>query len=232
LRGGATMKLRWMLVLLLWLVAGRSITGQEKDYTNVPLAELGVELVEPAKDPRTGFVVGGKNTTDVIRGLKELNKRSIADLERDMRPGKLSTKGFLGAEESLVDLLAADNDLVLGRLGLTHQALARPMLVVGAIARKNLPPKGDETYSFRYQGKRFRVSLLTFRGIVHSPFEDDTKTNNEVTVENLDNGKKLKYSLLVPQMIERYGFYEGKGTPYRVEPSDIVTVFDFVKGQK
>jgi hypothetical protein len=62
-----------------------------------------------------------------------------------------------------------------------------------------------------------------------SPFYDDTKANQEATVHNLDNGKKIAYSLLVPLMIERYGFYEGKGTPYRLEPSKTVEVLDFLK---
>jgi hypothetical protein len=30
-------------------------------------------------------------------------------------------------------------------------------------------------------------------------------------------------------MIERYGFYEGKGTPYRVEPADVLEVFPYLK---
>jgi len=30
-------------------------------------------------------------------------------------------------------------------------------------------------------------------------------------------------------MIERYGFYEGKGTSYRVEPKQVVELFDFLK---
>ena len=30
-------------------------------------------------------------------------------------------------------------------------------------------------------------------------------------------------------MIERYGFYEGTGTPYRVAPRDIMAVLDFLK---
>lgn len=30
-------------------------------------------------------------------------------------------------------------------------------------------------------------------------------------------------------MIEPYGFYEGQGTPYRVEPRAAVEVLDFLK---
>jgi hypothetical protein len=33
-------------------------------------------------------------------------------------------------------------------------------------------------------------------------------------------------------MVERYGFYEGKGTTYRVDPRKVVEVFDFIKGKK
>ena len=48
-------------------------------------------------------------------------------------------------------------------------------------------------------------------------------------MKRLSDGKELKYSLLVPHMIERYGFYEGKGTPYRVEPKAIIDFLDLKK---
>jgi hypothetical protein len=47
-------------------------------------------------------------------------------------------------------------------------------------------------------------------------------------VTNLETDKKLQFSLLVPHMIERYGFYEGQGTRYRVEPAQILAVLDFL----
>jgi hypothetical protein len=37
------------------------------------------------------------------------------------------------------------------------------------------------------------------------------------------------FSLLVPEMVERYGFYEGKGTLYRVDLRAAVDVLDFLK---
>jgi len=41
------------------------------------------------------------------------------------------------------------------------------------------------------------------------------------------NGKTLEYRLLVPEMIEHYGFYEGHRTPYRVDPKQILAVLNF-----
>jgi hypothetical protein len=75
------------------------------------------------------------------------------------------------------------------------------------------------------------VTLVLSAGSQPSPFQDDTASGTNVTLQNLDNGKKLKYALLVPYMIERYGFYEGKGTPYRVDPRSVVEVLDFLEAR-
>ena len=45
------------------------------------------------------------------------------------------------------------------------------------------------------------------------------------------NGKEIGYPLLGPYLIERSGFYEGQGTPYRVDPRDVLEDFDFLKPQ-
>jgi hypothetical protein len=197
-----------------------------RDFTNVDPESLGVKPVPTREDPRTRFMVGGKNPTALILTLKELNGRTIADLEKDMRPGAASEvgsdSGFLGKDESLLEVLARDNKFVVEESGLTHQELAKHMLVLGAIGSK----LGEK--EFLYHGRRFRVKTLYFRGDQLSPFYDGTKTSVDVTVRNLDNGKKIDYSMLVPEMVERYGFYEGKGTPYRVDPNKLLEVFDFL----
>jgi hypothetical protein len=224
-------------LLLAGLVPPGPGQGPVEDYTSTDPEKLGVKLVTPVKDPQTGFVVGGKNATALIRTLPQIAGRKIAALEKDMRPGALSRLGFLGKDEKLLDVLAMDNVHVVEELGLTHQELARHLHVVGAIGRQEYvkaakagrqPPETE----FRYHGKKFKVKAAAFRGYQDSPFDDGTKTNSEATVWNLDNGKKLHYSLLLPDMIERYGFYEGKGTPYRVEPRAILEVFDFIKPAK
>ena len=80
------------------------------DFTKAELKDLGIKPVKPAKDPKTGFVVGGKNATALIRTLKEIAGRSIADLEKDMRPKALSHAGFLGKDERLLDGARSKND--------------------------------------------------------------------------------------------------------------------------
>ena len=48
----------------------------------------GIKPVEPRKDPKTGFVVGGKNDTALIRTLTEINGVKIAAASRRPRPNK------------------------------------------------------------------------------------------------------------------------------------------------
>lgn len=223
-----------LLLFAGWQTRGLSAAGQQpaSDFTNIDLAKLGVKLVQPMKDPKTGFIVGGKNPTPLFEMLTEINGRTIADLEKDMRPGAKSEvgseKGFLGADERLLEVLDGDNRYVVDELGLTHQELARHLHILAAIGAKI---SGQE---FLYHGRRFKVTGMdrATAGNQLSPFKDGTKANQEATVHNLDNRKKVGYSLLVPHMIERYGFYEGKGTPYRVEPRTIVEALGFLKTKR
>jgi hypothetical protein len=217
-------------VVVVWTQkVGADETSSLIDFTEATLNDLRIKPFEPRKDANSGFIVGGKNPTALIEKLEQINGRPIGDLEHDMRPGAnakaASDKGFLGSDEHLLKVLAADNETVVERLKLTHQTLAIHLLAVAAICEKT---KG---LPFVYHGRRFKVTVRYSRGFQLCPFHDDTKTNAEATIENLDNGKKLEYSLLVPLMIERYGFYEGKGTPYRVDPERIVEVFDFLSLQ-
>ncbi|MCI0378032.1 MAG: hypothetical protein L0215_10520 [Gemmataceae bacterium] len=245
----------------LWLVV-LTATAQAAgppDYTNVPLKELGIELVQPRKDASTGFLIGGKNATNLVVQLPSINGRPIADLEWDMRPGEggqetgkdrfvRSRKGFLGKEERLLDVLVADNRFVVDERGLTHQELARHLRVAAAVARaargkafagktakdEKLGAKKFNYISttFLYHGQKYKAGIVSFKGYQESPFRDDTRGASDYIVVNLASGKYVEYAELVPAMIERYGFYEGKGTPYRVEPAAIVDVFDFLKTKK
>ena len=192
-----------------------------------------------------GFKIGGVISTDTIRQLTEINGIPIEELERKMRPvnstdrylprhfdegrnlegGGMSQAGFLGRQERLLDVLVQDNDYVLS-LGLTHQDLAKEL----KYARELYFKLGVR--EFTYHGKRYRLKIEASRGIQRSPFNDGTMASSDMEITNFDTGKSLKTSLLVLHMIERYGFYEGHGTPYRVSPEDIIEVFDFLKDAK
>jgi hypothetical protein len=170
-----------------------------KDFTNINLEEFGIKRVEPKKDAKTGFVVGGKNPTTLIKDLTEINGRTIAELEKQMRPGAKglegSRAGFLGPEERLLEVLAEDNRYVVDELGLTHQELAKHLHVMARIGLK------FNNQEFLYHGRRFKVTGMDIAtaGSQFSPFFDGTQASQVARVWNLDNGKGIGYSLLVPR---------------------------------
>jgi hypothetical protein len=102
---------------------------------------------------------------------------------------------------------------------------------LGAVWLWQLKHKQAEA-EFLYHSRKFKVKGVSTFGFQDSPFGDGTRSGSDVTVHNLSNGKKLGYALLVPYMVERYGFYEGKGTSYRVDPRKVVEIFDFLKAKK
>jgi hypothetical protein len=185
------------MALQLFFLAMAVSADPPKEYTDIDAATLGVVLVKEKKDPTTGFMVGGKNTTALVKGLSEINGRTIADLEKDMRPGAEgeggSEKGFLGVDETLLKVLEADNAYVVDEPGMTHQQLAVHLGAIAAIGENRRVDKVKEP--FTYSGRRFTVKLEVTRGYQHSPFRDGTKTNGYVELTNGDNGKKLGYSL-------------------------------------
>lgn len=199
-----------------------------QDFTTIKLEDYGFKPVEPQKDAKTGFIVGGKNKTELIKKLTEINGKSIAELETAMRPGAASQAGFLGKEEKLLDVMTGDNKFVVDELGLTHQELARHLNAMAAVWDWQFKNNQEEA-EFLYHGQRFKIKVVSTRGYQDSPFGDGTKSGANATVYDLTSGKMLEYGLLVPYMIERYGFYEGKGTNYRVDPRKVIEVFDFLK---
>ncbi|OGM16843.1 hypothetical protein A2V56_03665 [Candidatus Woesebacteria bacterium RBG_19FT_COMBO_42_9] len=201
-------------------IDGRLVDGSQRLLRSATEEELGLNEFEVVTE-RSGFKIGGVNSTDLIHSLDSLAGQPISKLEERLRPGKDSMMGFLGQNESLISILADDNDFVLSH-DLTHQDLALPLFY----AREHyLQGKGRE---FTYKGRKFSIQATAYRGMQFSPFDDRTGTNIDMVIKNEDTGASLSYSGLLPDMIQRYGFYEGKGTSYRLEPSKILEVFDFL----
>src|ERR1700720_2704885 len=167
------------------------------------------------------FTIGAVNRTDVIRELKEIAGQSISTLEQRMRPGTDSQAGFLGRNESLTAVLAQDNDYVL-RQGLTHQDIAEPL----AFAVEQGKKRATE---FEYQGAKYKIDARWTRGLQESPFNDGEMGSGDLTITNVETGASIQLGDILPGMVKKYGFYEGRGTSYRTEPAKVVEVFPHLK---
>jgi hypothetical protein len=179
------------------------------------------------------FVEGGVSTDVAIQNLTQLNGVSISELEERMRPagaggnfpGMRSYDGFLGDDESLLEALVKQNQMV-REAGFTHQELASWLKL--AMDREE-----EGVKRFEYNGMTFTVDLLTTLCAGQtSPFANGEKSDTELVgwdgeyvLKNHSTGRLLEFTPQIAEWIRKYGFYEGFETPYHVSPKDIIDIF-------
>jgi hypothetical protein len=147
----------------------------------------------------------------------------LRKIQEKMAPGVITRDGFLGQDQrNLVDILVQDDGLV-RRLGFSHQALAQRMI---ELRDAGLPGLGD----YIDVAPHFEVRVDSVRGKLPCPFGDPgifPKTNT--TVRNRKTGRELTYTDLHIHLIGSHGFYEGLGSPYRLEPEVLAAVLEVEK---
>jgi hypothetical protein len=137
-----------------------------------------------------------------------------------MQPGCLTRDGMLGNDlRTLQQILDADQAIV-SRLGLTHADIARRLRGLTAIARRQL---GNSVVI----EDAFEVRLEEARGLMPCPFGHPRRYLKNVTfLRRLRTGEALQWSALGVHMIDRHGFYQGEGSPFRLDPEEIVRLLD------
>lgn len=137
-----------------------------------------------------------------------------------MRPGVITLEGFLGTDIRGLDGILDDDDGTVGRMGLTHEEIARKMNTLKQAGAEGL---GE----FIKVPPHFEVKVDSVRGKLPCPFSHPgiyPKTNTTVVNTKLD--KEIIYTDLHIHMIEAHGFYEGRGSRFRLEPKELVEILE------
>lgn len=163
----------------------------------------------------------------------------IEILERRLRPNSLSEAGFIGANESLLEIVRADFQIV-ERYATTYSEIAkalRSVIATGSV------PNLDYEYITDFGGVR-TASL----GSQFCPWKCDDARGNTVAVilrkGSPDEQRELAglmlddyapegsvprqeiffapVNTLLPHLIESHYFFEGKGSPYRADPEFLI----------
>ena len=148
-------------------------------------------------------------------------------IEQRLRDGTATREGFLGPDDqSLAAILRAD-DAAVRRRGLTHARIAQRLLALRQAGWEGL----DEPVSVP---PHFEVRVDAARGKLSCPFGDPgsfAKVNT--TVRNLERGTKITFTDLNIHLIAAHGFYEGRGTPFRLDPEQLKDTLEMGKtGEK
>lgn len=145
-------------------------------------------------------------------------------LEESMRPGRLSVGGFLGEKEVLDQILKADDEIV-KNLGLTHEQIAdRIEYFINAV--HCYPTNQGELVEGIYL-----VTGTVYRGSQKCPWGDSMPHSSiDISIKNNLLGEELKLPGAIVHLIKRHQFYEGKESPYRVNPAQAIRVLGILRG--
>lgn len=137
-----------------------------------------------------------------------------------MGPGVVVQGGFLGDDpRSLEEILQADADAVQS-LGLTHEKIAARM---EELRNAGMAGLGD----FVRVEPRWDVSVDSIRGRLPCPFGDAGLFPKTVTVvKDKKTGMTISYTDLGIHLVRSHGFYQGKGSLYRLDPAELKETLD------
>ncbi len=146
----------------------------------------------------------------------------LAKAQLEMQPGSISNIGFLGDDKrNLQDILNEDAKTV-AHLGVTHAQVADVM--------EKVMHEGKKAFGNPVLYKDFlQVTVESSRGKMPCPFGHPGMYPKEVVcVTNQKTNESMCWTALSIHMIRQHGFYQGKGSSFRIEPEKVVRVLEIV----
>ncbi len=133
-----------------------------------------------------------------------------------MQPGALTLSGFLGDDPRDFPRIIADDAKTLENLGVTAEEVGKRLDYFQKQSFESFqgPIIIDEIYE---------VETDVVRGFLPCPFMHRGLFRKAITkVKNLKSGKSFTFTSMNIHMIRAHGFFEGKGSKFRLEPEEVV----------
>ena len=149
-----------------------------------------------------------------MKQIPELNK-----IQEKMKPGVLTLKGFLGYDDrKLIDIIEADK-IAFKKFGVTTYEVCKRL--------SELAEKGRDIMEQEILvDNRYLIKVRDDRGKIPSPWGDGLFEKGDVELFDKVTEKKIKWNGLTLKLLEAHDFWGGKGSEYRIEPSDIIKILD------
>ena len=142
----------------------------------------------------------------------------IKKLEQMLRSSKLAAGGFMGNDKrSAYEVIEADTRQ-LEKLDITREQLAEKMKQITELTK---PQLGNWIKIDEY----LQAKSDDFKGMLVCPWPHAGRIQKRITtVKNVVNGQTIMWSDLNVHLIEEHGFFEGKGSGFRIEPETLFSV--------
>ena len=139
-------------------------------------------------------------------------------LEEVLRSSALTVGGFMGSDARNVTEVIEADAAELFRLGVSREQLGARMTEITAAAETGLG-----TW-VRIDDVR-EAAVDEARGQMVCPWPHEAQFRKRVTtVRRTDSGQTVRWSDLNVHLIAAHGFFEGRGSPFRIDPALLVGV--------
>lgn len=134
-----------------------------------------------------------------------------------MKPGIITAQGFLGTDERPLAEIIQEDEEAFQRLGLVFEMVAARLEELRDAGGRGL---GEPV---TIEGK-WLVMNGDARGVLPCPFDDGVHHKNGIMVKRLDSGESIVYSDLSLHLLRVHHFCQGKGSPFRLDPTVLARV--------
>lgn len=145
--------------------------------------------------------------------------KTLRDL---LGPTQFSSDGFLGKDTREPEEIIKEDADTLKQVGTTKEKMAAALREVYIQAERAM---GNPVHVTEHVKATHHEAL----GRIPSPYPDDgTFQKGEVLVEDLAAGRSCVITPLSIHLVEKYGFFQGKESKYRIEPK---AAMEMLKGK-
>jgi hypothetical protein len=150
-----------------------------------------------------------------------MESKSLAEI---LGPSKFSKDGFLGTDSRNPDEIIAADRVLLAGLGIDNKKIASALRSAYVAAERALGNPVE-------LGPGVSAAHHEARGQIPSPFQEDGAfQKGETVVSDKSSGISFPITPLSISLIEKHGFFQGKGSPYRIEPDAAVQILRITAG--
>ncbi|MBN1600672.1 MAG: hypothetical protein JW915_03640 [Chitinispirillaceae bacterium] len=147
-------------------------------------------------------------------------QKELKDL---LGPSKFSGDGYLGTDPRIPESIIEEDRHIIEQSGFTKEQLTESLKDA---LKKAVDALGDPVDILP------GVTAVHYesRGKIPSPYRGDGLfQKGEVVIFDSKSGKKIIVTPLGINLIEKHNFFQGRGSRYRIEPEDIIVIFNLQK---
>ena len=142
--------------------------------------------------------------------MKKTEQQKI--LETMLYSGQIIAGGFMGTDKRPLDQMISDDLAILEQLKITPQQLAEKMAQITELAK-------DQLGNPKIINENLTASVEDYRGQITCPWPHPCGFRKRITTAtNPNTNETIQWTDLSIHMIAEHNFFEGKGSPYRIEP--------------